>query len=174
MLRLNSLNIVSKSLGIEKAQFIFGEPDLHVPAPAGLPVQIHDLLPVAVNDQTIGGEVPEQVRILRVAAGFVLADHTGDHEPGDLLYQQDLQLAVVGHGLGDGAVAAAVIPAVADADQGEAVVDGFAVDLHHVMPVDALDQVDDGGEVVGTLAGDQGQALVSLQRNLIRLQWHWL
>ena len=98
---------------------------------------------------------------LLVAAVFVLADETGDFQPAHLLHQQYVQLAVGGVGFGDGVEAAAVEPAVAHTDKGLLAVDGFAVDLHHIMLANALYHIHHRGGSVGTEAVQQRQPFIA-------------
>ncbi len=99
---------------------------------------------------------------LAVLAGGVLAHIAGEGGQGQVPDKQRIQHSVVGHGLGHRAEAPAVVPAVADAQDGGGpnIVDGPHADLHG--PGKPLAQGTQQGEDVGHAAPHQGQPLVAV------------
>ena len=113
-----------------------------------------------MDNDLFTAEIADDIRQLSMPAGLILADDACHGGPGHGLDQQHVQQAVVGLSLRHRIEAAAIPASVGHADQGLAAVKFLAVYLHHIVLVDALDQVDAGGENVGAGAGNQRQTLI--------------
>ena len=76
--------------GVEEAQLLFRQADVHVRGVTRLAVEVDDLLAVAADADAVGGEVREDLRYFRIASGLVFADDLRHLEARDLLHQQYL------------------------------------------------------------------------------------
>ena len=125
-----------------------------------LAVQIDGVDIVTLHPDTPAAVEGNQIRHFCVPAGFVLADNLCYLQAGHLSNQQDVQQSIVQFCIRNGMEAAAIPPAVGDADQSVAAVKDLPVDGDAVMLMDTFQQVGDQRQNIGARAGDQGQALI--------------
>ena len=96
-------------------------------------------------------EVGDEICQLTVAALGVLADEPDERQTRHIAHDEKLELAVVGHGVGDRVEAAAVEPAVARADERRAAGILHAAAAHGQRLGNALEEVGHGGQHIAVV-----------------------
>lgn len=86
------------------------EVEIHVLAVERLAVDVDDDLVFAVDLEVVTLKVRDVLLQFAVAPLGVFADEPDERQARDIAHDEKLQLAVVGHGVGDGVEAAAVEP----------------------------------------------------------------
>ena len=106
----------------------------------------------------------DQVGKLLISAGLVFSDHVCHGQTGNASDQQHIQQPVIRLRFGNRIEPAAVPATVGNTDERLISAVLHAVNINQIMPIDALDKIDTGGQNIRSGAGHQRQTLISADR----------